>query len=233
MPTIDDLILEKKRYGLEQKISNCEKRKLKQGMPVQKIIGYIEMSDVTIKLNKKVLIPRYETEELVELAKEVISKNKYTKILDMCSGSGYIGLAIKKWNPNLKVVCVDIDKNAISQTKINAKLNNVNVEIIQSNLFTNVFEKFDLIISNPPYIDIVEKSTMSDSVLNFEPHHALFANDQGMFFYKQIELESSDYLLPNGKLMFEINPLQEEYFKNKKYTNFKDINGKTRFSVLK
>jgi release factor glutamine methyltransferase len=96
MPTIDDLILEKKRYGLEQKISNCEKRKLKQGMPVQKIIGYIEMSDVTIKLNKKVLIPRYETEELVELAKEVISKNKYTKILDMCSGSGYIGLAIKK-----------------------------------------------------------------------------------------------------------------------------------------
>ena len=233
MPTIDDLILEKKRYGLEQKISKCEKRKLKQGMPLQKIIGYIEMSDVTIKLNKKVLIPRYETEELVELAKEVISKNKYTKILDMCSGSGYIGLAIKKWNPNLKVVCVDIDKNAISQTKINAKLNNVNVEIIQSNLFTNVFDKFDLIISNPPYIDIVEKSTMSDSVLNFEPHHALFANDQGMFFYKQIELESSDYLLPNGKLMFEINPLQEEYFKNKKYTNFKDINGKTRFSVLK
>jgi release factor glutamine methyltransferase len=74
---------------------------------------------------------------------------------------------------------------------------------------------------------------MSDSVLNFEPHHALFANDQGMFFYKQIELESPEYLLPNGKLMFEINPLQEEYFKNKKYTNFKDINGKTRFSVLK
>ncbi len=232
MPNIDDLFLEKKRYGLEQKISFLEKIKLKSGMPVQKIIGYIEMSDVTIKLNKKILIPRYETEELVEIAKQIISKNKYIKILDMCTGSGYIGIAIKKWNPLLKVTCVDIDKNAISQTKINSKLNNVDTEIIKSNLFKNVSGKFDLIISNPPYIDIIEKNNMSNSVLKFEPHKALFAIDDGMFFYKKIEKESLNYISENGKLLFEINPLKEEYFINNKYANYKDINGKVRFSIL-
>ena len=232
MPSIDDLFLEKKRYGLEQKISFLEKIKLKIGMPVQKIIGYIEMSDVTIKLNKKILIPRYETEELVEIAKQIISKNKYIKILDMCTGSGYIGIAIKKWNPLLEVVCVDIDKHAISQTKINSKLNNVDIEIIKSNLFKNVSGKFDLIISNPPYIDIIEKNNMSNSVLKFEPHKALFAKDDGMFFYKKIEKEAINHISKNGKLLFEINHLKEEYFINNKYVNYKDINGKARFSIL-
>ena len=232
MPTIDDLFLEKKRYGLDQKISYLEKLKLKKGMPVQKILGYIEMSDITIKVNKKILIPRYETEELVEIAKQIILKNKYTKILDMCTGSGYIGIALKKWNPLLEVVCVDIDKNAISQTKINSKLNNVHIEIIKSNLFEKVLGKFDLIISNPPYIDVVEKRNMSNSVLKFEPHKALFANDEGMFFYKKIEKEALNYISENGKLLFEINPLKEEYFTNKKYVNYRDINGKVRFSIL-
>jgi release factor glutamine methyltransferase len=96
MPTVEDLILEKKRYGLEQTVSDFEKEMLDKGMPVQKIIGYIEMSNVIIKVDKKVLIPRYETEELVELTKDIIVKNKYTRILDMCSGSGYIGIALKK-----------------------------------------------------------------------------------------------------------------------------------------
>ncbi len=232
MPTKEELLLEKKRYNLEQKISLFENFKLKIGMPVQKIIGYIEMSNVKINVNKKVLIPRYETEELIELAKTLIKENNYIEILDMCSGSGFIGIALKKWNPNLRVVCVDVDKNAISQNKINAILNNVNVEIIKSNLFEKISGRFDLIISNPPYIDVKERSSMNKSVLKFEPEISLFASDEGMFFYKQIEKEIPNYISPNGSLLFEINPLKKNYFKNKGYKNINDINGKTRFSIL-
>ncbi|MGL4251924.1 MAG: HemK family protein methyltransferase, partial [Metamycoplasmataceae bacterium] len=173
MPSINDLLLEKKRYGLIQKISYLERIKIKIGMPVQKIIGYVEMSNVKIKVNKKVLIPRYETEELIEIAKELIIKNNYIRILDLCSGTGFIGIALKKWNANLDIVCSDIDRNAISQSKINAKLNNVDVKIIKSNIFEKISSEFDLIISNPPYIDRSEKDSMSKSVLWFEPKKAL------------------------------------------------------------
>lgn len=233
MPSIDDLILEKKRYGLEKKILFSEKIKLKLGMPVQKIIGYIEMSDVKIKVNKKVLIPRYETEELVELAKQLIIKNNYSRILDLCSGSGYIGIALKKWNKNLDIICADIDKNAILQAKINVIINDVDVKIIKSNLFTNISGKFDLIISNPPYINFNEKKTMNKSVLKFEPKKALFASDEGMFFYKKIEKEIPNFITNGGTLLFEINPLNKKYFESKNYTNILDINEKTRFSILK
>ncbi|MGL5732952.1 MAG: peptide chain release factor N(5)-glutamine methyltransferase [Metamycoplasmataceae bacterium] len=233
MPSIDDLLLEKKRYGLIQKVSNLEKIKLKIGMPVQKIIGYIEMSNVKIKVNKKVLIPRYETEELIEIAKDLIVKNNYIRILDLCSGTGFIGIALKKWNNKLDIVCADIDKNAISQSKINANLNNVDIKIIKSNVFENVSGEFDLIISNPPYINFREKASMSKSVLWFEPKKALFASDNGMFFYKKIDKEHLNFLSKHGALLFEINPLNSDYFESNGYINLKDINNKIRFSILK
>lgn len=233
MPTTSDLLLEKKRYGLKPEVSIIEKFKLKIGMPVQKIMGYIEMSNVKINVNKRVLIPRYETEELVELAKEVIKKNNYKKILDMCSGSGYIGIALKKWDPNLEVFCVDINKDAISQCRINAEVNNVDINITKSNLFEKISEKFDLIVSNPPYLDIKEKKTMSKSVLKFEPKESLFAGDGGMFFYKKIEKEAPNFIYSSGAILFEINPINESYFRDKDYKNFNDINGKPRFSILK
>ncbi|MGL6125149.1 MAG: peptide chain release factor N(5)-glutamine methyltransferase [Metamycoplasmataceae bacterium] len=232
MPSINDLLLEKKRYQLTQSISILEKIKLKLGMPVQKIIGYVEMSDVKIKVNKKVLIPRYETEELVLIAKELILKNNYVKVLDLCSGSGYIGIALKKWNKDIEVVCTDVDRNAISQTQINAKLNNVNVRIIKSNLFDEISEKFDLIISNPPYVSINEKEAMSNSVIKFEPKKAIFADDEGMFFYKEIEKNASNFILNGGTLLFEINPLNSRYFEDRGYIILKDINNKKRFGIL-
>ncbi|MDK2819284.1 MAG: peptide chain release factor N(5)-glutamine methyltransferase [Mycoplasmataceae bacterium] len=233
MPSKFDLLLEKKRYGLPQTISVFEKIKLFFGMPVQKIIGYIEMSDVKISIKKKVLIPRYETEELVQHAKKLITENKYTNILDMCSGSGYIGIAIKNWNPKLKVVCVDIDRKSISQSKINAKINKVEIDIIKSNLFDKIQGKFDLIISNPPYISKKSKNEINKSVLLFEPKIALFAPDDGMFFYKEIEKKAGKYIKKNGALLFEINQINEKYFLNRGYKNYKDINRKTRFSILK
>ncbi|MGL5617457.1 MAG: peptide chain release factor N(5)-glutamine methyltransferase [Metamycoplasmataceae bacterium] len=233
MPSINDLILEKKRYGLSQKISCLEKIKIKIGMPVQKIIGYIEMSNVKIRVNKKVLIPRYETEELIEIAKDLILKNNYIRILDLCSGTGFIGIALKKWNKDLDVVCSDIDRNAIAQSKINAKLNNVDIKIIRSNVFKKIFGEFDLIISNPPYIMANEDNSISKSVLWFEPRKALFASDDGMFFYKKIEKEHINFISSGGALLFEINPLNMGYFESNGYINQKDINNKTRFSILK
>lgn len=233
MPSKNDLLLEKKRYGLQGKVSVIEKIKLIVGMPIQKIIGYVEMSNVKINVRKKVLIPRYETEELIEHAKKLIIQNKYTNILDMGCGSGYIGIAIKKWKPELKVVCVDIDRRAISQSKINAEINNTEIEIIKSNLYEKIQGKFDLIISNPPYIKNSEKRNMDKSVLMFEPKIALFAPDNGMFFYKEIEKQASKFIKKNGSLLFEINPINAKYFLVRGYKNYKDINRKTRFSILK
>ncbi len=233
MASVSDLLLEKKRYNLEQKVLFIEKLKLKLGMPVQKIIGYIEMSNVKIRVNKKVLIPRYETEELIEIAKSQILENKYTSVLDLCSGSGFIGIAIKKWNPNLSVVCADIDNNAISQCKINANLNNTSVKIIKSNLFEKIKGEFDLIISNPPYIEYSEKKNISKSVLLFEPKISLFALDDGLFFYKKIKKNAINFIKKNGTLLFEINPNKEKYFLSENYKVIKDINGKCRFSFLK
>lgn len=234
MAKIDDLLLEKKRYNLLEKITFIERVKLKIGMPVQKIIGYIEMSNVKINVKKKVLIPRYETEELIEIAKELITKNKYINILDMCSGTGFIGIAIKKWNPKLNVLCVDCDRKAISQSKINAAINKVNVNIIKSNLFNKInLNKFDLIISNPPYIGEKEQKSIKKSMLLFEPKIALFASEEGIFFYRKIQEHAINHLNKNGSLLFEINPTNKSFFEKNNYKITKDINGKDRFAFFK
>ena len=229
------LLLEKRRYELEEKISFIEKYKLFRNYSIQKIIGYIEMANVKININKKVLIPRYETEELIYHAIDFIKKNKYQNILDLGCGSGFIGIAIKKniSEFQINVTQSDVDRNAIKQTTENNKLNNINNKIIKSNLFENIGNKFDLIVSNPPYLMFSEKKQMSKSVLKYEPHIALFANDNGMEFYKQIELNLNKYLNKNGMILYEINPLNSKWFKNNNYSIIKDINNKERFAFKK
>ncbi|UUD36434.1 peptide chain release factor N(5)-glutamine methyltransferase [Mycoplasmopsis citelli] len=234
MPTKEDLLLEKRRYNLPLEISKNEEKMLKLGYPVQKIIGYVDLANVRIDVSQKVLIPRYETEELIFYALQWIKKYKFVKILDLCSGSGFIGIALKKNNPSLTVTCVDIDNEAIASSQQNAKLNSVNIEIIQSDLFENVNDKYDLIISNPPYLS--NEEILNQSVLDFEPHLALFAQDNGLFFYKQILKDGWKYLNQNGMIMFEINPFQSEFWVNmKKVFNIKiikDISGKERFVIV-
>ncbi|WP_036463763.1 peptide chain release factor N(5)-glutamine methyltransferase [Mycoplasmopsis sturni] len=231
MPTIEDLLLEKRRYGLKQEVSDLEKKQLQQGIPVQKIIGYVDLANVRIDVNYDVLIPRYETEELVYLVIEHLKKSKQTSVLDLCSGSGFIGIAIKYNLPNLSVIASDISKQAILATSNNADLNDVKIDVIHSDLFTNINQKFDVIVSNPPYISHQEK--LSPSVLNFEPHLALFANQDGLEFYLKIIQQAPNFLNPGGTIFFEINPFHLDFWTNlqKEYQIkiYNDISQKPRF----
>lgn len=233
MPTVEELLLEKRRYSLEEKITNEEKKKLLQGMPIQKILGYIDIDDVIIDIDKFfVLIPRYETMELVDLIKNKYLKDKM-KVLDLCCGSGYIGIALKKYNSSINMTCVDIDKQAIEATIHNALRNNLEIKVMQSNLFEKVDEKFDLIISNPPYLD-KNNDLVDNSVLNWEPSVALFAPNDGWYFYEKILQEYKNFLNPNGYLILEINPRHiSKWQKIKQATILKDINQKYRFVIIK
>lgn len=225
------LLLEKRRYNLKETISFREKYKLWRDYPIQKIIGYIEMANVKIKVNKKVLIPRYETEELILLAIKLIKENgKYHNILDLCCGSGFIGIALKKAFPSLNILQSDISNAAIKQTLINLKINNLKNNVIKSNMFHNIYQKFDVIISNPPYLLENDKKNMTKSVLKYEPQKALFAQEEGMFFYYQIEKNLSRYLNKNGLIILEINPVNYKWFIDNKYHVINDINNKKRFA---
>ena len=225
------LLLEKRRYNLKETISFKEKYKLWRDYPIQKIIGYIEMANVKIKVNKKVLIPRYETEELILLAIKLIKENgKYHNILDLCCGSGFIGIALKKAFPSLNILQSDISNAAINQTLINLKINNLKNNVIKSNMFHNIYQKFDVIISNPPYLLKSDKKNMTKSVLKYEPQKALFAQEKGMFFYYHIEKNLSKYLNKNGLIILEINPVNYKWFIDNKYHVINDINNKKRFA---
>ncbi|WP_322949560.1 peptide chain release factor N(5)-glutamine methyltransferase [Mycoplasmopsis cynos] len=231
MPEIKDLLLEKRRYGLKETITLNEIKLLKNHVPVQKIIGYIEMQDVIIDVSKNVLIPRYETEELIIKILSDHPKSKNLKVLDLCAGSGFIGLALKKHRPNWDVFLVDISPEAIEECNINAKKNNLDVTIIQSDLFQELNNiKFDLIVSNPPYLD--QNEPIAKSVLLYEPYIALFAENNGRYFYQRILADAQEYLNENGIIYFEINPLHLEWWNQQKTMYnieiFKDINQRDR-----
>ncbi|TQC54031.1 peptide chain release factor N(5)-glutamine methyltransferase [Mycoplasmopsis mucosicanis] len=236
MPTKEELLQEKKRYGLPLTISFEEEKKLDLGMPIQQIMGFVEFLNTRINLNHKVLIPRYETEELVDyVLKNFIKNDANFDILDLCCGSGFIGLSIKKNAPKVNVSLSDIDPEAISQTRENALINFnslKDIEIYQSDLFSNILGKFDLIISNPPYLD--ENIILDNhSSLLFEPQHALYAGDGGLYFYKKILAEYKKFLKPGGKLIFEINPLHIEFWRQIPGASIlKDINKKDRFVIV-
>ncbi|VEU70365.1 peptide chain release factor N(5)-glutamine methyltransferase [Mycoplasmopsis glycophila] len=236
MPTKADLLLEKRRYGLPEVVSELELKLLAQDMPVQKIIGYIEMQEVKIQVSRNVLIPRYETEELILWVKEDLKSSFNLRILDLCTGSGFIGLALKKTLPNNFLILSDISDQAILQARENANLNNLEVEIIKSDLFSNLQKNsYDVIVSNPPYL--IESEVLSKSVLNYEPHEALFARDNGLYFYKEIIKNAPEYLKDQkGVLYFEINPLHEEFWislaKELKIELRKDINNRLRMAKI-
>ena len=213
---------------------------LKHEKPLQYIIGETEFYGLRIKLNHKVLIPRPETEELVDIIiKENLNK-KDLKIADLGCGSGAIALALKNNLKESKVWAYDIEDEAIEQTKENAKSLNLSIDIQKANILEEDFteEKFDIIVSNPPYVMDKEKELMKPNVLNHEPHSALFVpNNDPLLFYKSIAEFAKTHLNENGKCYLEINEqLGKEtsnLFTNGKTQIQKDLFGKDRFIIYR
>lgn len=171
-------------------------------IPAQYIIGYTYFYGLKFNVCKNVLIPRFDTEILVDSVIEYIkSMNKTLDIIDIGSGSGCINISIKK-NIECNMDACDISDYALNCSKINAKDNNVNINYFKNDLLDNIDKKYDIIISNPPYID--EEEVIDKLVRDNEPSIALFAKDKGLYFYKKILLQSLKNLKENGIIFFEI-----------------------------
>lgn len=175
--------------------------------PIQQIVGQANFYSRHFFVNESTLIPRPETEILVEQALKIAKENNLTKILDIGTGSGCIPISIVLENNNITAHAVDISKDALETAKRNALLHNVydKINFYYSDVLENVKEKFDIIISNPPYIPLKDKETLQIEVKNFDPPSALFTNDDdGIEFYEEIISNAKDFLLPNGYLIFEL-----------------------------
>ena len=191
---------------LQKALSN-----LKDHLPIQYIIGGTEFYGFPFEVNKNVLIPRPETEELVSWVIEELktdSKKLTATILDIGTGSGCIAISLAKKLPYTKVSAIDISSEALKIAKQNAQLNTVNVEFMEANILTitELPQKFDIIVSNPPYVRELEKQQMQQNVLANEPHLALFVEDSNaLIFYDKIADLAKKHLTENGLLFFEIN----------------------------
>lgn len=230
----------KKYIHPEDNLEEAIKR-LEKGEPVQYIVGDVDFYGNIIKVNKNVLIPRRETEELVEKTMEYIKKlfpNKDISILDIGTGSGCIPITIKKHFPNSTVSAVDISQDALDVAVDNSLSNNVSINFILSNLFENVSGKYHCIISNPPYIK--EDEEIMDIVKNNEPHLALYAPNEGLYFYEQIIKEANKYLEDKFIIAFEIGETQGQdiltiagkYFPKAKLILEKDLQHLDRFVFI-
>lgn len=177
-------------------------KKRGERIPLQYIVGETEFMGLRFKVNSSVLIPRQDTETLVEEALKVISSGM--KVLDMCTGSGCIIVSILHNVPDVEGYAIDISKQALNVAKENAKLNDVSVMFERSDLFDNVVGTYDVIVSNPPYIPTQEILKLMPEVQDFEPMEALDGKEDGLYFYERIIAESKEYLNENGWLLFEI-----------------------------
>lgn len=181
---------------------------LQNNTPIQYITGQTEFYGLTFNVNENVLIPRPETEELVNwIVKDFKSKTNI-KILDIGTGSGCIPITLAKELPSAKVSAIDISKEALTTAKSNTVLNNVEVNFIEKDILntSKLLSNFDVIVSNPPYVRELEKKQMQQNVLAHEPHLALFVkNENPLLFYEKIAELASQNLNQNGALYFEIN----------------------------
>ncbi len=214
---------------------------LKTGSPIQYIIGEAYFYDLKFNVNSSTLIPRPETEELVDLIIKSQTTNhlNQTAILDIGTGSGCIPVTLKKHLPHANVFGIDVSEKALEVATYNAQKNKVNVEFLKLDILTqSLNSEFNMIVSNPPYVLHSETQQMDKRVLEYEPHLALFVSDHDpIIFYKRIIELSSNYLAKNGMLFFELNPIYAQDVKNyandSKIFNFteilNDMSGKPRF----
>jgi release factor glutamine methyltransferase len=226
---------------------------LKSQKPIQYILGETEFYGLPFLVNENVLIPRPETEELVQLI--IVESQKIKKetirILDIGTGSGCIAVSLAKNLPNAQVFAIDVSEKVLKVAKKNAEINQVSISFIEANILeTNNLTQlstnnqqptteFDIIVSNPPYVRYLEKEEIKKNVLDYEPHLALFVEDNdALLFYRKIAQLSKTSLTQNGKLYFEINQylgketvelLEELEYENIKL--LKDIYGNDRMIV--
>lgn len=183
-------------------------KKRAEHIPLQYIVGETEFMGLKFKVNSSVLVPRQDTETLVEEALRVVKPGM--KVLDMCTGSGCIVVSILHNMTEAKGYAVDISKQALNVAKENAKINEVSVQFEQSDLFDHVTGTYDVIVSNPPYIPTAEIQKLMPEVREFEPMEALDGKEDGLYFYRKIVEACRDYLNPEGHILFEIGYDQGE-----------------------
>ena len=226
----------------EEKYFSLIEKHIKEDMPLSHLVGFEYFYDRKFKVTKDVLSPRMETEELIYRVIEYVktTKKDSIKILDLCTGSGIIAITLKKELElkSIELIASDISEEALEVAKENAELNNADIKFIQSDVFNDIDEKFDIIVSNPPYIDRKDEITMKTNVLNYDPHLALFAEEEGMYFYRKILEEAKNYLKDSGVIFFEIGHDQREKIIKLADTNdyhaevYKDLNGRDRMAFL-
>ncbi|CAH0417356.1 peptide chain release factor N(5)-glutamine methyltransferase [Periweissella fabaria] len=177
--------------------------RVRAGEPVQYVLGEAQFFGRTFMVDERVLIPRLETEELIEL---ILNDSPITiqNVLDIGTGSGAIAVTLKSERPAWEITASDISAAALAVAQQNAANNDVKLEFIASDVFTNITESYDIIVSNPPYIAASETDIMDQNVLDYEPHLALFADNDGLAIYQAIARQLASYLAPNGRAYFEI-----------------------------
>ena len=233
-------------FALQQEVTEEEKqfveeifKKLAAHIPAQYIIGHAEFFGMQLKVDERVLIPRPETEELVEL---ILAENlkDNLKVLDIGTGSGAIALVLAKNRPDWSVTAADISQDALELATENANVQNLNLSFIKSDCFSKISSKYDIIVSNPPYISREDQEEVGLNVLHSEPHLALFADEDGLAIYRRIAESSKDYLNDGGKIYLEIGYKQgqsvpalfTENFPEKRVRTLKDQFGQDRMVVI-
>ena len=233
-------------FTLQQEVTEEEKqfveeiyKKLAAHIPAQYIIGHADFLGMQLKVDERVLIPRPETEELVEL---ILTENpeKNLKVLDIGTGSGAIALALAKNRPDWSVTAADISQDALELATENAKSQDLDLTFIRTDCFSEISSKYDIIVSNPPYISRADEVEVGLNVLHSEPHLALFADEDGLAIYRRIAEDSKDYLNDGGKIYLEIGYKQGqsvpalfmENLPEKRVRTLKDQFGQDRMVVI-
>ena len=236
-----DFILHQNKEVTEsdQKLLGSIMAQLEDHRSPQYITGKAYFRDLELAVDERVLIPRPETEELVDLVLKENSKADL-RVLDIGTGSGAIAISLKSARPDWQVTASDISQGALQLAEENSKLNQVSLDFVESDVFSQITGTFDVIISNPPYIAYGDKDEVGMNVLASEPHLALFADEDGFAIYRQIIEGAGEHLSENGKLYFEIGykqgdglrALLSKHFPQKRVRVLEDIFGKDRMVVM-
>lgn len=233
-------------FAIQQEITPDEKefvesiyKQLAAHVPAQYLIGHAEFYGMELKVDERVLIPRPETEELVELILTENAKPNQS-VLDIGTGSGAIALALAKNRPDWLVTASDISPDALNLASENASLQDLKISFKKSDCFAEIAENYDIIVSNPPYISRADEAEVGLNVLHSEPHLALFAEEDGLAIYRKIAEDAKNHLREGGKIYLEIGYKQghsvpalfRKYLPEKRVRTLKDRFGQDRMVVV-